>query len=325
MDPTTTIHGELTQPLSYNRGREAAGTTSISERENREIEAANAFGATPVVFIHGLWLLPSSWDRWADLFKQAGYAPLTPDWPDDPETVSKARANPDVLARKTLKQVADHTTEVIHALDKKPAVMGHSTGGLVAQMLAGRGLSAATVAIDPGVFRGVLPLPASVLKGVGPFLVDPRTRGRAITLTFDQFKYGWANALDEKEARELYDAFHIAGSGIALAQMGNANLNPWTEAKVNTNNPDRGPLLIIDGEKDHTVPWAIAHAAYKRQRSNPGVTEIIRIPNRGHALTIDHGWREVAQTALDFVKCFVPPVAATAHAETPVQTPLSAE
>jgi pimeloyl-ACP methyl ester carboxylesterase len=277
---------------------------AISERENREIEAAHASGSTPVVFIHGLWLLPSSWANWADFFKQAGYAPLTPDWPDDPATVEEARANPDVFAKKTLKQVADHTTDIIDALDKKPAVMGHSTGGLLAQMLAGQGLSAATVAIDPGVFRGVLPLPASTLKVAGPFLVNARTRGRAITLTFDQFKYGWANALDEKEAKELYDTFHVAGSGISLMQMGNANLNPWTEAKVNTQNPDRGPLLIMEGEKDHTVPWAIANAAYKRQRRNPAVTEIVKIPNRGHALTIDRGWREVAQTALDFVKRF---------------------
>jgi non-heme chloroperoxidase len=277
---------------------------SVSERENREIKAANASGNTPVVFIHGLWLLPSSWANWADFFTQAGYAPLTPDWPDDPETVEQARANPDVLARKTLEQVADHTTEIIKALDNKPAVIGHSTGGLLAQMLAGQGLSAATVAIDPGVFRGVLPLPVSVLRGVGPFLVNPLTRGRAITLTFGQFTYGWANALGEKEAKELYERFHVAGSGIALVQMGNANLNPRTEAKVNTTNPARGPLLVIDGEKDHTVPWAIANAAYKRQRRNPAVTEIVKIPDRGHSLTIDHGWREVAQTALNFVKRF---------------------
>ena len=277
---------------------------SISERESREIEAANASGNTPVVLIHGLWLLPSSWANWVDFFKQAGYAPLTPDWPDDPETIEAARAEPEVLAKKTLEQVAAHTTGIIKALDEKPVVMGHSTGGLLAQMLAGRGLSAATVAIDPGIFRGVLPLPASTLRVAGPFLVNPLTRGRAITLTFDQFKYGWANALDEKEAKELYDTFHVAGSGIALMQMGNANLNPWTEAKVNTKNPDRGPLLISEGEKDHTVPWAIANAAYKRQRRNPAVTEIVKIPNRGHSLTIDHGWREVAQTALDFVKRF---------------------
>src|SRR5690349_14246770 len=184
---------------------------AISERENREIEAANASGTTPVVFIHGLWLLPSSWDNWADFFKQAGYAPLTPDWPDDPATVEEARANPRVLAKKTLKQVADHTIEVINRLDKKPVVMGHSTGGLVAQMLAGRGCSAVTVAIDPGVFRGVLPLPPAVLKSSGPFLINPFTRTRAITLTRKQFKYGWANALDEEEARDLYDRFHVAG------------------------------------------------------------------------------------------------------------------
>jgi pimeloyl-ACP methyl ester carboxylesterase len=278
--------------------------TSISEREAREIETANASGRTPVVFIHGLWLLPSSWDKWADFFQQAGYATLTPDWPGDPATIEAARAEPEVLARKTLKQVADHTTDVIEALDRKPALIGHSTGGLLAEMLAGRGLSAATVAIDPGVFRGVLPLPASTLKSAGPFLVNPRTRGRAITLTFDQFKYSWANALDEQEARELYDGYHVAASGASLMQMGNANLNPRTQAKVDTKNPARGPLLIIDGEKDHTVPWAIANSAYKRQRRNPGVTEIVKMPDRGHALTIDHGWREVAQTALDFVKRF---------------------
>jgi non-heme chloroperoxidase len=278
--------------------------TTITDHELEQVERANATTATPVVFIHGLWLLPSSWANWADFFEQAGYAPLTPVWPDDPETVEGARAEPEVLAKKTLKQVADHTTEIITALDKKPAIIGHSTGGLLAEMLAGRGLSAATVAIDPGVFRGVLPLPLSVLRSSGPFLVNPLNRRRAITLTFKQFKYAWANALGEKEAKELYDMFHVAGSGISLAQMGNANLNPWTESKVNTKNPDRGPLLIIEGEKDHTVPWAIAHAAYKRQRRNPGVTEIVKMPNRGHALTIDHGWREVAETALAFVKRF---------------------
>jgi non-heme chloroperoxidase len=277
---------------------------SISVRENREIEAANASGNTPVLFIHGLWLLPSSWARWADHFAEAGYAPLTPDWPDDPETVDEARRNPDVLAHKTLAQIADHTTEVIRALHRTPALIGHSTGGLLAQVLAGRGLSAVTVAIDPGVFRGVLPLPVSTLRVAGRFLVNPLTRGRAITLTFDQFRYGWANALEDEEAEQLYDTFHVAGSGISLVQMGTANLNPWTEARVDTRNPDRGPLLIIEGEEDHTVPWAIAHAAYQRQRRNPGVTEIVKVPHRGHSLTIDHGWREVARTALDFVERF---------------------
>jgi pimeloyl-ACP methyl ester carboxylesterase len=278
---------------------------TITDRENAQVEQANASGRTPVVFIHGLWLLSSSWDNWAGLFEEAGYAPVTPSWPDDPETIEEARANPDVFANKTVGQVADHTTDVIGKLSKKPAVMGHSTGGLLAQIIAGRGLSAATVAIDPGPFRGVLPLPISALRSAGPVLKNPANRRKAVTLTLEQFKYGWANALSDEEAKELYETYHVAAPGIALNQMANANLNPATEAKADTKTPDRGPLLILDGEKDHTVPWAIANASYKRQKRNPGVTEIEKIPNRGHSLTIDSGWREVAQKALDFVKRFV--------------------
>jgi len=277
---------------------------TLAERETQQIEAANASGRTPVVFIHGLWLLPSSWDNWVGLFEENGYAGVTPSWPDDPLTVVEARAEPEVLANKNLAQIADHTADVIGKLSKKPAVMGHSTGGLLAQIIAGRGLSAATVAIDPGPFRGVLPLPLSALKSASPVLKNPANRGKAVTLTLDQFKYGWANALSDEEAEQLYETYHVAAPGIALNQMANANLNPFTEAKADTKNPDRGPLLIIDGEKDHTVPWAIANASYKKQKRNPGVTEIVKIPDRGHSLTIDSGWREVAQTALDFVKRF---------------------
>jgi pimeloyl-ACP methyl ester carboxylesterase len=280
-------------------------TSTITEREAQQVERANRSGKPPVVFIHGLWLLPSSWDNWAQLFEEAGYAAVTPSWPDDPETIEEARANPDVFAKKTLKQIADHTADVIDQLDQKPAVMGHSTGGLLTFMIADRGLSAAAVAIDPGPFRGVLPLPISALKSAGPVLKNPLNRGRAITLTLDQFKYGWANALSEEEAKELYETYHVAAPGVALMQMANANVNPFTEAKVDPKNPDRGPLLIIDGEKDHTVPWAIANAAYQKQKHNEAVTEIEKIPDRGHSLTIDHGWREVADTALAFVQRFV--------------------
>jgi pimeloyl-ACP methyl ester carboxylesterase len=280
------------------------GTDRISEREERQIQQANASGRTPVVFIHGLWLLPSSWDDWVAYFEEAGYSGVTPDWPDDPETVEAARANPDALAKKTLGQVADHTAAVIGRLNKKPAVMGHSTGGLLAQLIADRGLSVVTVAIDSGPFRGVLPLPISTLRSSLPVLRNPFNRGRAITLTLDQFNYGWANALGEEETKHLYESYHVAAPGVALMQMANANLNPFTEAKLDVRNPERGPLLIIQGEKDHTVAPAIGNASYKRQRHNKAVTEIQKIPNRGHSLTIDSGWREVAQAALDFVKRF---------------------
>ena len=270
-----------------------------------QIDEANATERTPVVFIHGLWLLPSSWDRWAALFEEAGYTALTPGWPDDPETVEEAKAHPEVFAHKTIRQVADHFADVIGQLKKKPAVIGHSFGGLLTQMLAGRGLSAASVAIDPAPFRGVLPLPFSALKSASPVIGNPANRNRAIPLTYEQFRFAFANAVSEDEAKELYDTFAVPASGVPLFQAASANLNPWTEAKVDSKNPDRGPLLIISGERDHTVPWSIANASYKRQKRNEGVTEITEMPNRGHALTIDSGWREVADTALAFVKRFV--------------------
>ncbi|MER6211844.1 MULTISPECIES: alpha/beta hydrolase [unclassified Streptomyces] len=268
----------------------------------QQIEQANAVDRTPVVFVHGLWLLPSSWDRWAAHFEQAGYAPVSLSWPDDPETVAEANAHPEVMAGKTVGQVADHLAQLIGTLTRKPAIIGHSFGGLLTQILAGRGLSAASVAIDPAPFRGVLPLPVSALRSSAPVLSNPANRNRAVPLTYDQFRYGFANAVGEEEARELYETYAVPAPGAPLFQAATANLNPWTEAKVDTENPDRGPLLIISGEKDHTVPWSIANASYKKQQHNKNVTEITEIKDRGHALTIDHGWQEVADTALSFVR-----------------------
>jgi pimeloyl-ACP methyl ester carboxylesterase len=189
-------------------------------------------------------------------------------------------------------------------LQRKPAIIGHSFGGLLAQILAGRGLSLATVAIDPAPFRGVLPLPLSALRSAFPVLGNPANRHRAVPLTYEQFRFAFANAVSEEEAKQLYEEFAVPAPGAPLFQAATANLNPWTEAKVDTENPDRGPMLIISGEKDHTVPWAIANATFHLHQKNPGLTEIVEIPNRGHALTIDSGWREVATTALEFVKRF---------------------
>jgi pimeloyl-ACP methyl ester carboxylesterase len=278
--------------------------STIATHEQQDVEKVNATGRIPVVFVHGLWLLPSSWDRWAEVFDEAGYAALAPGWPDDPETVAEANANPDAFANKTVGDLADHFAEVIGKLDRKPVVIGHSFGGLLAQILAGRGLSTATVAIDPAPFRGVLPLPISALRSASPVLSNPANRHRAVPLTYEQFRYGFANAVSEDEARKLYDEFAVPAPGAPLFQAATANFNPWTEAKVDHKNPERGPLLIISGEKDHTVPWAIANASFKKQKKNKGVTEIVEISGRGHALTIDSGWREVADKALEFVRRF---------------------
>ena len=278
---------------------------TVSDQEAQQVDRANATGLQPIVFVHGLWLLPSSWDRWATFVEEAGYTALTPGWPDDPATVAEANAHPEVLADKTVGQVADHTEQIIRGLKRKPAIIGHSFGGLLAQILAGRGCSAATVAVDPAPFRGVLPLPISALRSSFPVLGNPANRHRAVPLTFEQFRYAFANAVTEEEAKSLYEQFAVPAPGAPLFQAATANLNPWTEAKVDTENPDRGPLLIISGEKDHTVPWALASAAFHQQQKNSGITEIVEIPNRGHALTIDSGWQEVATIALNFVRRFV--------------------
>ncbi|GAA2212162.1 alpha/beta fold hydrolase [Nonomuraea monospora] len=277
----------------------------LTEHELAAVERANTSGLAPVVFVHGLWLLPSSWDRWAALFEEAGYAALAPGWPDDPETVAEASAHPEVFAGKGVAEVADHFAEAIGRLARRPAVIGHSFGGLITQILAGRGLSAVSVAIDPAPFQGVLPLPISSLRSARPVLGNPANYHRAVPLTYDQFRYAFANAVSEAEARELYDTFAVPAPGEPLFQAAVANVNPWSQTKVDTTGQERGPLLLISGEKDHTVPWALTNAAYQKQaRNEAAVTEILELPGRGHSLTIDSGWREVAETALRFVQRF---------------------
>lgn len=279
--------------------------TTITEHEAEQVQKANATGKQPVVFVHGLWLLPSSWDRWTPVFKRAGYTTLTPGWPDDPETVEEAKEHPEVFAKKSIGQIADHFDEVIRGLDKKPAIIGHSFGGLLTQILAGRGLSAASVAFDSAPFRGVLPLPYSSLKSAKPVLENPANRHRAVPLTYDQFRYSFANTSTEEEAKQLYNEYSVPGSGVPLFQAASANFNPWSEAKVDSKNPDRGPMLIAYGSEDHVSPKAINEAIFKKQEKNKGVTELLEIEGASHGLTIGSGWRPVCDTALKFVQRFV--------------------
>src|SRR3954454_7313454 len=243
--------------MSASTGRKVMTAAQITADE---IDEANATGRTPVVFIHGLWLLPSSWDRWAGVFAQAGYTALSPGWPDDADTVEEANAHPEVFAQKTVGQVADHFGDVIGRLERKPAVVGHSFGGLLAQIIAGRGLSAATVATDAPPSGALLPLPISALRASSPVLGNPANRNRAVPLTYEQFRYAFANAVSDDEAKELYKSYAVPASGAPIFQAAAANLNPWTEARVDGKNPDRGPLLFISGQKDHTVPWAVTNA-----------------------------------------------------------------
>src|SRR5216683_6021983 len=201
--------------------------STINEHEAAQVERANASGLTPVAFVHGLWLLPSSWDRWAAVFEEAGFTAISPGWPDDPETVEEAKAKPEVFAHKSVGQIADYVDGIIRRLDKRPVVIGHSFGGLLAQIIAGRGLATATVAIDPAPFRGVLPLPISALKSAFPVLGNPANRNHAVPLTYEQFRYAFANAVSENEAKELYATFAVPASGAQRFQAATANLNPW--------------------------------------------------------------------------------------------------
>src|SRR5438132_5073532 len=193
----------LTHPIRPSSRREqekGSVMADITEVEQQQIDRANASDRTPVVFVHGLWLLPSSWDRWRAAFEEAGFATLAPGWPDDPETVQEAKEHPEVFAHKTVGQVADHFEDVIRKLDKTPAIVGHSFGGLLAQILAGRGLSAATVAIDSAPFRGVLPLPFSSLRAASAALKNPANWSRAVPLTYGQSRFGFSKVVGEEAA-----------------------------------------------------------------------------------------------------------------------------
>jgi non-heme chloroperoxidase len=275
---------------------------SLSTSETHDVDRANATGLPPVVFVHGLWMLASSWQPWRAFFEENGYATIAPGWPDDPATVDEARANPQLFAGKSVGQVTSHMAEAIAALRRKPAIIGHSFGGLITQQLAGQGLGTGSVAIDSAPFRGVLPLPLSALRSAIPVIGNPANYRRAVMLSYEQFRYSFANAVSENEARRLYDAYPVPGSGIPLFHAATANFNPLTEIKVNTKNPDRGPLLLITGENDHIAPHAIAAASYRKQKRNRAATQIQEIPDRGHSLVFDSGWQDVAETALAFIK-----------------------
>jgi non-heme chloroperoxidase len=278
---------------------------TLAAFEIDQIDRANASGRTPVVFVHGLWLLASSWQAWAERFERAGYIALTPGWPDDPQTVEAANEDPSVFARKTIGAIAGHYERVIRKLAKKPAVVGHSFGGLLTEILAGRGLNAVSVAISPAPYRGVLPLPISALISAWPVLKNPANRNRAIPLTAQQFRYAFGNAVTERESQQLFERYAVPGAGMPLFESAAANLNPWTEDAVERN-PDRGPMLLIAGAEDHTVPPAVVKASYGLERRDDAVTEYLEIPGRGHSLTIDNGWEEVAEAALRFVERFSP-------------------
>jgi pimeloyl-ACP methyl ester carboxylesterase len=257
--------------------------------------------ATQVIFIHGLWLHATSWNPWIDLFRQAGYEPSAPGWPGDPDTVEEARANPDSIAGHGIDDVVAHYAKIIGGLPAKPILVGHSFGGMIAQKLLGEDLAAAAVAIDAAQIKGVLPVPLTALRAALPVFRNPANRHKAVSLTAEQFRYAFGNAIPEQESRELYERWAIPAPGKPLFEAATANFDPHSPAKVDTANEMRGPLLLMTGGRDHTVPEAVTRATLKQYRHSDAITDLLEFPDRAHSLTIDHGWREVADAALSWL------------------------
>jgi pimeloyl-ACP methyl ester carboxylesterase len=256
---------------------------------------------TPVVFIHGLWLHATSWASWAELFSQAGYDPIAPGWPGDADTVEASRANPDSIADHGIDDVTRHYQAIIDTLPARPILIGHSFGGMIAEKLLGLDYGAAAIGIDAAQIKGVLPLPLSALHSTLPVFKNPANKHKAVSLTAEQFRYSFGNAVSEEESAALYERWAIPAPGKPLFEAAAANFSLHSPAKVETDNPDRGPLLLMSGGKDHTVPESITKSTAKQYRHSPAETEVMDFPDRGHSLTIDHGWPEIAQAALTWL------------------------
>ena len=258
-------------------------------------------GSTPVVFVHGLWLHSTSWEAWQQLFGESGYEPVAPGWPGDAATVEETRRDAANVAGHGIDDVVNHYAQIIRDLPAQPVVVGHSFGGLIVQRLLGQGLATAGVAIDPAPIKGVLNLPISALRVASIALRSPANRNLAVSLTADQFRYGFGNAISAQESGELFERWAVPSPGKPLFEAAFANFTPRSPAKVNTASTTRGPLLITAGGRDHTVPKSISTATRKLYHKSPAITDFVEFPDRGHSLTIDHGWREIADYALDWL------------------------
>jgi alpha-beta hydrolase superfamily lysophospholipase len=255
-----------------------------------------------VLFIHGLWLHSTSWSPWQEHFAAAGYETLAPEWPGTPDTVEAARADPDAAANQGIDDVTTHYAKIIEGLETPPVLVGHSFGGMIAEKLLGMDLAAGAVAIDAAQIKGVLPLPLSALHATLPVFKNPANLHRAVSLTADEFRYSFGNAVSAEESQQLYDRWTIPSPGKPLFEAAASNFSLHSPAKVDTDNEGRGPLLLVMGGKDHTVPEVITKATAKQYRHSSAVTDLLEFADRGHSLTVDSGWREVAEASLAWLK-----------------------
>jgi non-heme chloroperoxidase len=254
-----------------------------------------------IVFIHGAWLASNSWDRFAAFFAESGYATLAPEWPRKSGDVADLREAAAGVAGLGVEEIVDHYAAIIGALAEPPIVIGHSFGGLIAQILLGRGLGRATVAMDPAAPKGVKRVPLSSLRAAAPAIAHPSKRHGVVELEFEQFNYAFTNTWDPADAREAFERYAVPETGRIFFEDGLANFTLHGPTEVDFDREDRGPLLITVGEHDHTVPPAVAKSNFEKYRHSAATTEFVEFPGRSHLLMAGEGWEEVAQYIADWL------------------------
>jgi pimeloyl-ACP methyl ester carboxylesterase len=265
-----------------------------------------------IVLIHGQWMTPLSWEGWKERFESRGHEVIAPGWPGvDGREVEAIRQDPSALEGLGIGEIADHYETLIRDLDEPPIIMGHSFGGLVAQILLDRGLGSAGVGIAASPFRGILGLPLSTVRvAMSGGLNNPFGKGKTVMLTPKQFHYAFTNTLNG-EAADVYERLPIPGPARTLFQAAFANLNPNTAIKVDYKNDDRAPLLLIAPGRDHIIPTSTSKAAFKLQSKSNAKTDLKEYPDRSHYIVGEPGWEEVADDALGWAEqnaAITPPV-----------------
>lgn len=245
-------------------------------------------------------MTPLSWEKWADHYREKGYNVLTPTWPMlEGKSVEEVREHPEILSGVGVQEIFEHYVHILSALDSNPIIMGHSFGGLFTQLLMNRGFGCAGVAIHSAQTRGVLRLPVSVIRAAWPALKNPFDINGIVDLSFDEFKYAFANGIPEDEALAGYNRYYIPSPKRPLIQVAFANFNPKAVNIVDYNNADRAPLLFIGGTSDHITPPSV-NMENRRAYKTKTITEYKEFSLRPHFTVAQSGWEEVADYALNW-------------------------
>src|ERR687887_954363 len=227
----------------------------------------------PLMLIHGAWLSARSWEQFAEYFEARGFDVSAPEWPRKHGDVEELRDDADELAGLGLTEIVDHYATLIGELDEPPVLIGHSFGGLIVELLLDRGLGRAGVALSPAPPKGVLTLPFSSLKAASPALAHPSKWHGVVSLTLEEFTYGFVNTFTPEQAKEAYERYAVPETGQIFYEAGFANFHLHPPTEVQFKNADRAPLLIVGATEDNTVPASLSKAQYAKYERSPAKTD----------------------------------------------------